>query len=232
MKNKNHILLMITTLETGGAERVCVNLANYFAEQGNHVMIGVLFHKKETIYPLDPRIRVVDMPCQRFGRIAAAILFRMELMLLGFRPDVVIAFMWHSNVFASIYAKLFHAKVILSEHSNPELANPDPILLGLGGKYFRYVSKIVVLNEGAKRFMENKMNMDSSQVVKILNPAPEKKRNNIPENHFDFPYLLAVGRLHPVKGFDRLLQMFAEVRKTHPEEHLVICGIGDEFSAL
>ena len=100
------LLLIINSLETGGAERVCVNLANYFAERGHQVSIAVLFHRKETIYSLHPSIQIINVPPLRFGRFFAVKIFLLQLYLMHRMPDVVIAFMWHANVFASILAKV------------------------------------------------------------------------------------------------------------------------------
>ena len=46
------------------------------------------------------------------------------------------------------------------------------------------------------------------------------------------PEVLAVGRLDPVKGFDRLIQCFAVLHEKFPEWKLKIVGDGDEYSKL
>ncbi|MCA9832222.1 MAG: glycosyltransferase [Dehalococcoidia bacterium] len=46
------------------------------------------------------------------------------------------------------------------------------------------------------------------------------------------PYVLGVGRLDPVKGFDRLLDAFAELRKSGAAQRLVIVGDGPEKTNL
>ena len=225
------LLLIINSLETGGAERVCVNLANYFAERGHQVSIAVLFHRKETIYSLHPSIQIINVPPLRFGRFFAVKIFLLQLYLMHRMPDVVIAFMWHANVFASILAKVSGIRCILSEHSNPEIAKHDPNLIRLASRYFRYADRMVVLNKGAFRFMCQKMGLPPERIVTIPN-ACEKAVPCLTERLMEQPYLLAVGRLVPVKGFDRLIRMFAEIAKLHPEEHLVICGDGIERENL
>ena len=225
------LLLIINSLETGGAERVCVNLANYFAERGHQVSIAVLFHRKETIYSLHPSIQIINVPPLRFGRFFAVKIFLLQLYLMHRMPDVVIAFMWHANVFASILAKVSGIRCILSEHGNTEIAKHDPNLLRLAARYFRYADRMVVLNIGAFRFMSQKIGMPPERIVTIPN-ACEKTVPCGTERLMKHPYLLAVGRLDPVKGFDRLIRMFAEIAKLHPEEHLVICGDGIERENL
>ena len=225
------LLFIIPSLQTGGAERVCVNLANYFAERGYQVSMALLYHDKKTIYPLHSSIRFIHVPPLRFGLAPAALAFLLQLFFTRRIPDVAIAFMWHANVFASILAKVCGLRCILSERCNPELEKHAPSLIRLASRYFRYADRMVVLNIGAFRFMSQKIGMPPERIVTIPN-ACEKTVPCCTERLMKHPYLLAVGRLDPVKGFDRLIRMFAEIAKLHPEEHLVICGDGIERENL
>ena len=228
---KRKLLFLIQELETGGAQRVCVNLANYFAAQGDSVAIALLFHKKQTIYSLHPAIRIINVPPLRFGRHIAVYLFRIQLFFQNFKPDTVIAFMWHANVFASIFAKITGIPAILSERSNPLKAELDETLVRLGKVYFPYASCVVVLNKGIINFFQNEMGISPNQIIVIPNAAAKPSLVK-QEKIYPFPYCLAVGRLQHVKGFDRLIAMFSKVLQQHPEEHLVICGVGAEKKNL
>jgi len=44
--------------------------------------------------------------------------------------------------------------------------------------------------------------------------------------------VLALGRLHPVKGFDKLIEVWKIVYRIHPEWNLKICGEGGEYENL
>ncbi|WP_154589646.1 glycosyltransferase, partial [Bordetella pertussis] len=46
------------------------------------------------------------------------------------------------------------------------------------------------------------------------------------------PRLLAVGRLHPDKGFDVLIDAYARIAPRYPDWDLVILGEGEECAAL
>jgi glycosyltransferase involved in cell wall biosynthesis len=45
------------------------------------------------------------------------------------------------------------------------------------------------------------------------------------------PYVVAVGRLHPIKGLDRLLEAFAVVARRHPTARLRVAGAGPRAEA-
>jgi glycosyltransferase involved in cell wall biosynthesis len=58
------ITLVIGGLGGGGAERVCVNLANCWAERGHHVTILTVFQTVPPVYAIDSRVqrRGIDWP--------------------------------------------------------------------------------------------------------------------------------------------------------------------------
>lgn len=66
MHNSLNIAFVINSLASGGAERVCVNLSNYFVAQGYFVTIYIKNESKQSIYELDEGVRVKSIQYQRF----------------------------------------------------------------------------------------------------------------------------------------------------------------------
>jgi glycosyltransferase involved in cell wall biosynthesis len=52
------------------------------------------------------------------------------------------------------------------------------------------------------------------------------------QNSADAPKVLGMGRLIPLKGFDKLIRAFATCSQTHPDWHLIIVGEGPERPKL
>ena len=55
MEKQMHIAMLIGALTKGGAERVLVNLADYFVEKGYHVTM-VTQYERENEYPLNRKV--------------------------------------------------------------------------------------------------------------------------------------------------------------------------------
>ena len=75
------------------------------------------------------------------------------------------------------------------------------------------------------------MGMPPTNVLVIPNPvASQAVASSGVQSPFSSSYVLGVGRLHPAKGFERLVTAFADVKQT--DLHLVLVGEGDDRRRL
>lgn len=84
------------------------------------------------------------------------------------------------------------------------------------------------------RFLKNKLHLiqngvDFRHYQSTETKAAYKTQFNIPENSF---VLGSIGRMAPIKGYDLLLNAFAQIKKTLPNTHLVFVGDGPELESL
>ena len=138
------ITLVIGGLGGGGAERVCVNLANSWIERGHHVTILTVFHTASPAYDIDARVqrRSVDWPrLPRHGEFSAAVVKPIirglqqagcarELMqdlaffallrdrILAQKPDVVVSHMDLTNLRVLVAMHESAVPVIACEHTD------------------------------------------------------------------------------------------------------------------
>ena len=91
------VLLVITSLGVGGAERLLTNLADYFVA-ANHEVVLAYFHGKPELRPDDPRVRLVNLHMQRSPLGVMAALGRFRRIISEFRPDVVNSHLVHANI--------------------------------------------------------------------------------------------------------------------------------------
>ena len=71
-KVKKTIVFYIATLTRGGAERVIVNLANYFCREGYETYM-VTLEPEEGLYPMEEGIRQIVLPMSPGGGLAVRI---------------------------------------------------------------------------------------------------------------------------------------------------------------
>ena len=221
------VLFIINHLNAGGAEKILSVLANSFSTRGLDVVIATV-SENEPFYTLSEEIEIVPIRRKKaflpsVSKVMAPFhfVFAIKDMMKMVQPDIVISFTTTMNVYSIFAAKMLGLPIIVSEHTNFHRAK------NTFWRYFRQVvypfaDTLVVLTDYDKekyRFIKN--------IVRIHNPLVlEHRHKDIKREKI----ILAVGRLHKVKGFDLLLESFA--RLNQDGWHLVILGEGSEREYL
>jgi len=213
------ILFIISSLNSGGAERVVSLLANYFIK--NHQVTIATFSNNEPFYTLDKNIvhKKLDLlknSTTTFDKIKN-IFYRIKSLKMFFKqenPDIVISFMTHTNILSIIASKLNNQKIIISERTVYDFYNSN--ILNLIRKCIYPFANTLITQTKADK--ENYKFLNNVEV--IYNPISfidcDIKKENI---------ILAVGRLDKQKGFDTLIDVFNQIDTNW---QLIIAGDGKE----
>jgi glycosyltransferase involved in cell wall biosynthesis len=239
---KKKILFLVSSMQGGGAERVAALLCNHWTERGHEVVLMPTFSGRgECLYPLNEKVRL-DYLADRVGSTSSARwnglrrLLILRQVMREFKPDAVISFLTHVNVAAILAATGLPCSVVVSERTNPALFELSRFW-SLGRHLLYRRARCVVVQTGQVRGWVE-ANCPGTRVEVIPNPvvfplpAGEPKVSPVSEVGTGRSVLLAVGRLGPEKGFDRLLQAYGGLATENPEWDLVIVGEGPERSAL
>ncbi|AZY51463.1 glycosyltransferase family 4 protein [Bordetella avium] len=234
---RRRILIFIHSLHGGGAERVAVDLAGHWVRAGHEVMI--LTQAEGDAYPIPEGVlRQVLGTDGRGG--ARGILDNvrrvraLRAVLRQFRPDIVLGMMTTSSILAVLAAWGLPIKVIATEHTHP----PSQQLSGMWQRLRRLTypraARVVALTRGTADWIAE--HVPGSRLAVIPNPVhwplprnePRLRPPTLPGRH----YLLAVGRLHPDKGFEVLIDAYAQLAARFPDWDLLILGEGEERARL
>jgi glycosyltransferase involved in cell wall biosynthesis len=230
------ILVIISTLQRGGAERVVSRLTDVW-QKSDEALIAV-FDALEIAYTYGGTL--VDLKCSAANGIWGKIInsfrriFKLAALIRKEKPDHIISFMESAN-FPAILAASFTGTLTcltVSVRDDPErFILPYRCLISC---LYRFPKRVVAVSQGVSLALE-KMNIPKKKLFFIPNPAPcklhEIENKNEETVHLAPPrYILGVGRLHPQKGFDRLMAAFAGI--DDPDLHLVILGEGKERAKL
>ena len=154
--------------------------------------------------------------------------------ILATRPEIVISHMSQTNVLSKLALAGTGCPVVLVEHSNPAGNMPRRIWRLLRRAVYPQAAALVSVSRGINDYFKW---------------LPESKRAVIPNpvnmitvetgtaavcagSESSEKYIVAMGRLIPVKGFDRLLSAFADLALKHVQWRLVILGEGELRSDL
>jgi glycosyltransferase involved in cell wall biosynthesis len=236
----NRITLVISSLGSGGAERVLSTMANFWVEHGRAVTLITLAAAGEDFYPIDSRVQRValDVLGASTGAIAAARnnlrrLQRVRSAVLKSRPDAVLSFIDRTNVLVLLALTGTGIPVVVSERIDPRVYSSGAGWDRARALVYRRAAGVVVQTAAVRGWAETLISQDRVTVIpNPLSSPPAAQEVDSTDADVPKPYVLAVGRLVPQKGFDILLRCFANATLDLPRYKLVILGEGPERTDL
>lgn len=223
------ILFICHNLTGGGAERVCVDVANGLANLGHEVSILTNLKQQVTYQPL-PDVKLIQTTSYKnpvTGRLNA--FKQLHDILRNDKPDVVISILYMYATLAKLASKLtIDCPIIASDHNSFERPDYAPMRFRQKlDKFWRnyYLDGLTVLTEADKNFLTDRF----KYVYVMPNPLCFKPIEQVP---YKENIVLAVGRLDAwhVKGFDLLINAWNLVNLKYPAWKLKIVGAGSEKS--
>jgi len=228
------IMMLITGLGMGGAERQVCDLVDRLSNLSHQVLLvsltGSTVNRPQSIVVKLVELEMVKTP---FGFIKAYKSVR--LLINEFKPDVVHSHMVHANIFSRLIRLTTHIpKLICTAHSTNE-----------GGRgrilSYRLTDRLCDINtnvsqEAVDAFVQQGA-VPAGRMIAM--------HNGIDTDHFRYssisrmrlraelgladniPLLLAVGRLTAAKDYPSLLTAFSALPSSFDNSRLVIIGVGE-----
>ena len=240
---KKNIVLIISALNMGGAQRTSSALANNWSKNGHKVTVICTYDGKiKRHYDLDENINLIKLSKNLFfykNKYLNLIwkLFSLRRLIKSQDPDIVISFLARINVAAALSTLGIKSLLIICERSWPPFVSLNKRIFWVFRILFKRADKIIVQTEKSKSWLS--INLPSSNVEVIPNPVlypiPFENESIIAPNSIVLDskkIILASGRLHKVKQFDLLIKAYSIIEKAHPNWDLVILGDGEDKKFL
>src|SRR5215210_9251505 len=231
------LVLVVSSLSTGGAERVISLLANYWAARGEDVSLITIDSAASDSYPLDPRIRrlPLGLMADSRGYIAALannwrriVALRAAIKSTGAR--VALSFGEHVNVQVLLATRFSGVRCVISERTDPAQHPVAAVWRVLRRMTYPMADALVVQTRALLPWARRIARKERSHV--IPNPVREMRHVTSAQPLECAAKIVAAGRLVAAKGFDVLLEAFADVARELPQCRLVILGEGPERERL
>ena len=208
------LLFVITSLENGGAERVCASLANYFSTEHE---VEILYFSGEIFYQINSKVKLNKFTRNsRIPRLAAKLL---AIRKRAKDADCVISFMDSTNILSIIATAFLGRKLIVSEHSAHDF-------VGLKWRVLRrifypFATALTVLSKSDFNYYSFVKNKAIIYNPSIFKPSFGGQKEKL---------IIFVGRLEPVKGCDIFLRALALLKLD--DFKLLVLGAGSQKKSL
>ncbi len=238
------LIYFIPLLSTkGGQERTLVDKANWLVEKGHDVSFVTYANDGSLAYPLNSKIKHVDLACPFFHiyrlpfykHFFAALKFKrifrhkMKEVISAFQPDIVVVAIPLTEFFINDLVKISgNIPIVVESHL---ACGYEPVARGLTEKVLDIFCSpqesicktdlLVALTKGDAQLWaryHHRVCVIPNPLTNFITPIPcvEKSEGRI----------LCVGRLSPQKRYDRMVNAFAMIADKYPNWHVDIFGGG------
>ena len=205
------IVFYVPNLMPGGAERVCVNLANYISEHFSAEVYLMARMEGTYEYLVGDNVKRIDLNGKN--------LFSMIRTLRSLTPDIIMSTTESAN-FRHIIIKLFLSPKTLSITRAANICYSwktrnglkSKVHMYLGNKSYRYSDYVIANSPDTAKSLMDVCGVNECKIFTIGNPVfslEENKKNNQPEpEDVKKPYILAVGSFKSQKRYDLMIKAF------------------------
>lgn len=232
------LLIFISSLSGGGAERVTVNLANHWALKGWEITIVTLRRQSDDFYTLHHAVRRVALEMDGdSGHVIVGLVrnlrrvMALRRVLRQIGPDVALGMMDRANVMLAIASRgLRQIRAVGSERTYPPENPLGKLWDRLRFHSYAHLYAVVAQTDMGAEWL--KSHTRAQRAFAIPNPVNWPLTDAVPSINVELTrgarrrLLLAVGRLSAEKQFDLLVGCFQSLTTSLADWDLVILGEG------
>lgn len=227
---KIRLAFLISTLDTGGAERQLVNTLNGLDSTLFDIKVFVLKNKCEIREQITANIPVEII---NIGSYLNPInIYKTIKAIRLFQPQILHSVMYASNLIARFY-KIFNRKTIVINHIHGIGSWIKARHIFIDRLLLPYVDKIIVVSEKSKEIRLTREKYPESKVIVIYNSI--NSNEYIIKNRAYPTSVIRLGtasRLVSLKQIDLGIKIVNQIRKNGLDVEFIIAGSGPENESL
>ncbi|MGX9985676.1 glycosyltransferase [Soonwooa purpurea] len=230
MKRKS-IIFILPDLETGGAERIVMTIANHLPREKFEPKIMLLRKEGGYLKFLRDDVEVIDLKTPRIRHSLKPILKEIRKR----KPDIVFSGFGEVNAYLSLFIKLFPKTKFIARETNVVSQHVTRKEIRFFYKFYNNYHKIVCQSDDMRQDLISNFKIKQSKIEKINNPVDfdfihQKLEESSRPNDFteNFKHVVAIGNLSSRKGFDNLLKVFYHLKNQNIQLHILGDGCDKE----
>lgn len=228
--NRKHICFYIGSLHKGGAERVFVNLAEYFQKKGYRVTMVTQYQfdgKEEYALPQGVKRVLSDLTEEELSNSRIINFLRrvskLHRIWKAEKPNLVLSCIGKNNFMTVVTTMFTKSKSVVSVVGEAKEEYPSRLMRMLANLLFPFADGIILQTERSRYFFHRSVRRKAVILPNSLNPDFMKPRYEGERE----PRIVSVGRMDANKNHEMMLRAFASLADQYPAYTLTIYGDGE-----
>ena len=230
VEERKYLCFYIGSLHKGGAERVFVNLAEYFQKKGYRVtMVTQYQFQAEEEYALPQGVRRIlsDLTEEELSNSRIVNFCRRVRKLRRIwkseKPNLVLSCIGKNNFMTVVTTMLTGTRSVVSVVGEAKEEYPNRLMRGLADLLFPFADGIILQTERSRYFFNKRIQRRAVILPNSLNPDFIRARyEGVREKR-----IVAVGRMDANKNHEMMIRAFAALADRYPDYTLTIYGDGE-----
>ena len=230
VEKTKYLCFYIGSLHKGGAERVFVNLAEYFQKKGYRVtMVTQYQFQRDEEYALPQGVRRIlsDLTEEELSN-SRMINFRRRLCKLrriwkDEKPNLVLSCIGKNNFMTVVTTMFTDTRAVVSVVGEAKEEYPNRLMHMLANLLFPFADGIILQTERSRFFFNKKIQRRAVILPNSLNPDFIRTRYEGTREK----RIVAVGRMDANKNHEMMIRAFAALADRYPGYTLTIYGDGE-----
>ena len=235
-------------LGSGGSERVITCLASELAQKGYHVRLYLHHEDGEYMDELNPLIEKIILKNTWRGKAILQqiqALYNFFIIMRTNKNDIMMTsgYSFNAALVMLRFISRSKSKIVIRETSTFSQAIQNQktlfskIITRLARRLYLYADLLICPSNGARQDLIQILPSLNDRIAVIGNPVDfelmeKEKQYSLPDHlKINENFILGVGRLISIKGFDQLIEAWANI-STNKNLDLVILGEGPERQKL
>jgi len=237
---------LITELSTGGAQSALLRLLSHLDRTRFAPSVVCLYNGDGAVAE---QIRELGITVTELGMTNKARLdafARFYRLLRQERPLILHSWMFHANIPGRVFGRLARVPIIIS--SERTMGQEGQTRRRLNRLTAPLADRVICVSERVAEFAAHDIGISSQKLVVVPNGIDLARFSHLPSQAqaraaFNLPLegplrqaqgtiVGAIGRPRPVKGYNFLLDAWAQVARAQPNAHLLFVGDGPDQPAL
>ena len=222
MSNDKELVLLVHTMNRGGASKVLTLIANYFEAKGWKVTFIV--QHAINLYDMSPNIKIIQLGNNKKDYPKLKFINYVRDYVKKNKPCTLLSFTNMVNMMTIIATRGLDCRVVISERNDIAVA-AEKWKFVAAKMLYKYADAVVFQSKKVQSYFSDRTQKKSEIIVnpiEIKCSALEVRDKRI----------VSSGRLTAQKNQSMLINAFSKLYKIHPEYSLTIYGEGDLRKSL